>query len=162
MKMFSERLYFYYFCLKTILNYDLCVWSCLRGLHCRRRYFSPLKATANQVDKRIISRVKETTITAKKKVLKRTFSVRASRFVSFQSSDFFSYFGQLLFDFLGVWSGIKVIDHITVSLLLIDVTQFRGLHRGVRKCRYENRKQNSSEEIFHHVRRFETSVVRVK
>ena len=73
-----------------------------------------------------------------------TFSVaRPSRFISYQGSDFLSYFLQLLLDFLTVWSGVEavaVIIHITTSGL-------RRFYCRVGKCRDETSEPDNSKEM---------------
>ena len=80
-----------------------------------------------------------------------TFSIRAASSVCFQCPDFLLNFCQLLLDFLAVWSGIEAI------VIVIYVT-FRYVRRVCKRC-YENREQNSFEEV-HHARIVENFVIK--
>ena len=89
-----------------------------------------------------------------------TFSTRASSFVSFQRPDFLLNFCQLLLDFLVVWSGVEaVVIVIYVTFRFVCLSTFGGFHRRVCKCCYENREQNSFEEV-HYAQMFENFVIK--
>ena len=88
-------------------------------------------------------------LTVAKKI--QTFPTRAFSFISFQCADFLFNFCQLLLDFLAVWSGVEAI------VIIIYVT-FRFVRRVCKYC-YENREQNSFEEV-HHARIVENFVIK--
>ena len=103
----------------------------------------------NKRDFRQVEKNGKVELTVDKKI--QTFSTRASSFVSFECPDFLLNFCQLLLDFLAVWSGVEAV------VIVIYVT-FRFVRLVCKYC-YENREQNSLEEV-HHAQMFENFVIK--
>ena len=88
-----------------------------------------------------------------------TFSARTTTVGSVfsQSFDFLHDFVQLLFDLLGIWSGIKVVVNITLWFSTVNATFRRG--RRICKGLYQDSAQYSLQKKLHRIGKLVTYTI---